>query len=655
MDFHSIHLIFILFKLKNKMNADYISSQFNGSNNMFDWNNYLQQSIDDVYPRTFSGKGSDQDEFSLENHVIQETPISFRQGQYQSPITSALCSSSDSERAFDFSRNCFDLNKEEDNMDDISYVNQYQSSMIGQDTSPIGNQWDAVIVPFINTSGDSCGVPIPDSDSHETIRMDYLQSPFNSDVSFQNENCDSGDWENNKVNEVELYPYLQQSQGLFDRWCDTPVLHSLISTSVQGYPCSNLSSSLPISIQPKMNLNKNTTKSGYGSYSSNSTNPGRVSKSAHRFVSHDMGAHIDSNQGSNMVHKYISQTQLSMQCDSLRIEVENKHKWLSISPMTDSRMSYIIDKLKEKKVKLDTAYEVFDLFPQNYLNLKLEILSLEFDHYFVNFRSKEENDALQSKDTMKLNECIWLDQRKKRSSSQLKQFLRAIIKNGPVSDSVLVEARTSSGFNNFTESSTTDAELTDSDFYVLKLRHMNLLKESNDRKRKTKYYEFIEGKMKRPLNSFMLYRSSVMKALPILKLTLIITDLVSILTDKLKEADEYKVIDLILQTVKNRHGITMDHEVEPSIIKIISDLIESKLYRLDDASNPVPINPKFSNHTVLAHVITLMWNTETLDCREGFIQFSRLEKDHHHTVYPKYKYCPVKKVKSEESEDKHVQ
>ncbi|AET40392.1 uncharacterized protein Ecym_5659 [Eremothecium cymbalariae DBVPG len=365
------------------------------------------------------------------------------------------------------------------------------------------------------------------------------------------------------------------------------------------------------------------------------------------------------------VYKYVAQAHLSMQCDTTKIEIENKADWLPISPMTPERSSHIISKLQEKKnVLLDTVYEVFELFPQqHFLPEKLEILALEFEPYFAKMRNAEETSAIISEDSTALNRWMWLNQRRKRCSNQLKQFPRFTVREAVDDDGspYQIEVRTSSGYNDFTSTSSSTSSLSHLDFLLLRLRHMNLLRESDDRKRKTKYYEFIEGKMKRPLNSFMLYRSSLMKALSILKVVKIVTDLVGVVQKEFQSLDEYTVLKFLSETVKSRRGLAFEQLPH---MQRLSEIINEQLYRQNDSrigngahtapstiQERVPLDPKFSNHTVLAQVITLMWNSESSRCREEFVKFSKVEKSHHHMVYPKYKYCPVKKLKLEELEN----
>lgn len=366
----------------------------------------------------------------------------------------------------------------------------------------------------------------------------------------------------------------------------------------------------------------------------------------------DLNPHVRQNSS---VYKYVAQAQLSMQCDTTKLEIENKVEWLSLSPMTPERASFIISRLKEKNLSLDTAYEVFELFPQQkYLPLKLEILAIEFESHFKKLRSPGETSALIAEDAFSLNKWLWLNQRKKRSFGQLKRFPRFTARSCEIGNeqSYQIEVRTSSGYSDFTSGS---ESLTHVDFFLLRLRHMNLLRESDDRKRKTKYYEFIEGKMKRPLNSFMLYRSSLMKALSILKVVKVVTDLVKAVKKELPEFGEKEILDLLLETVKYRKDMTYHNSI---YIKILSRIIDCELYNYCDSKpgnisyisqvtseSPIPIDPKFNNHTVLAQVITLMWNSEFDHYREGFVRFSKVEKNHHRSVYPKYRYCPVKKLK----------
>lgn len=378
--------------------------------------------------------------------------------------------------------------------------------------------------------------------------------------------------------------------------------------------------------------------------------PGKVSKSQIQIAAPTNAANFERSPNAP-IYKYMTQARLSMQSGTTKLKVKNKSQWLTLSKMTDSRKNKILDVLKKKNIANETAFQVFELFPQKNVSKKLEILAVEFGRYYAKLHNTlEELKHIESNDIEKLNRFLWLDQSQERSESQLKQFPRCIVKDSlnQEDEPFSIQVRTSSGYNDFSE------DISQDDLNLLKLRHMPLLRESDDRKRKTRYYEFIEGKMKRPLNSFMLYRSAVMKSLAILKIVKSVSELMADVNCKYPSWDESTCLNNILLTVRNRAGKVPPGEMllGPSELNTISALIEDNLY--EKTRNPSsytrkPIEPVFSNHTVLAYVITTMWNTETENVRGQFVSFSKKEKEHHQLVYPKYKYTPVKKFKVDDA------
>ena len=145
-----------------------------------------------------------------------------------------------------------------------------------------------------------------------------------------------------------------------------------------------------------------------------------------------------------------------------------------------------------------------------------------------------------------------------------------------------------------------------------------------------------------------------MKSLAILKIVKSVSELMADVNCKYPSWDESTCLNNILLTVRNRAGKVPPGEMllGPSELNTISALIEDNLY--EKTRNPSsytrkPIEPVFSNHTVLAYVITTMWNTETENVRGQFVSFSKKEKEHHQLVYPKYKYTPVKKFKVDDA------
>ncbi|KAG0675678.1 hypothetical protein C6P41_002570 [Kluyveromyces marxianus] len=307
--------------------------------------------------------------------------------------------------------------------------------------------------------------------------------------------------------------------------------------------------------------------------------------------------------------KYVKQAQLSQQPDVVKQQIENKFQWLPLSEMTEARKDAI--------------------------------------------GTMKEFALLNEKDLEGLNSYIWLKQHIKRTDEQLKTFPRCIISDSvscTENPSFVVQVRTSSGYNDFTK------ELLNSDdINLLKLRHMVLLRESDDRRRKNRYYQFTENKLKRPLNNFMIYRSAVIKSLSILRVINLATKLVKETNSVFQNWNEKQCIAAIKMVIQLRGNSDLRDRIKlpEQTVNYISQIIDKTLYEYPMANSTgqyavanthQPKEPIYSNNTVLSHVVTEMWKTEGEEIKKRFAAFSKVEKAHHNSVFPKYKFIPVKKV-----------
>ena len=352
--------------------------------------------------------------------------------------------------------------------------------------------------------------------------------------------------------------------------------------------------------------------------------------------------------------KYVKQAQLSQQPDVVKQQIENKFQWLPLSEMTEARKDAIVDALRKKGVSTDTAFEVFESLNQSNISAKLELLALELGPYYaMREGTMKEFALLNEKDLEGLNSYIWLKQHIKRTDEQLKTFPRCIIADSvscTENPSFVVQVRTSSGYNDFTK------ELLNSDdINLLKLRHMVLLRESDDRRRKNRYYQFTENKLKRPLNNFMIYRSAVIKSLSILRVINLATKLVKETNSVFQNWNEKQCIAAIKMVIQLRGNSDLRDRIKlpEQTVNYISQIIDKTLYEYPMANSAgqyavanthQPKEPIYSNNTVLSHVVTEMWKTEGEEIKKRFAAFSKVEKAHHNSVFPKYKFIPVKKV-----------
>ncbi|ODV95371.1 hypothetical protein PACTADRAFT_16893 [Pachysolen tannophilus NRRL Y-2460] len=138
-----------------------------------------------------------------------------------------------------------------------------------------------------------------------------------------------------------------------------------------------------------------------------------------------------------------------------------------------------------------------------------------------------------------------------------------------------------------------------------------------------------ENYVKRPLNSFMIYRASMMKFIHLLNLI----DSVSPIIDEVFSSYENKMISS--DYGKNKQELAILHR----IFDIIEDNDENAATPFIDFINSRLSINKVS-HSVLGHVISMLWQTESEEVKQRFAQFSEIEKKIHQKVYPNYKYKP---------------
>ncbi|KAG7926166.1 hypothetical protein KL925_003928 [Ogataea polymorpha] len=125
--------------------------------------------------------------------------------------------------------------------------------------------------------------------------------------------------------------------------------------------------------------------------------------------------------------------------------------------------------------------------------------------------------------------------------------------------------------------------------------------------------------IKRPLNSFMLYRTSMVKAIVLLSL---IDSLSSFVFERLQM--QYS---------------SYDPQAELEYLKMIdSHLSESLAQELRQAC----VIHKY-NHHLLIQIVAVMWSTELNSVKKTFISLAQSEKKIHAKCYPNYKYHPQRK------------
>ncbi|KAG7857700.1 hypothetical protein KL939_002956 [Ogataea angusta] len=125
--------------------------------------------------------------------------------------------------------------------------------------------------------------------------------------------------------------------------------------------------------------------------------------------------------------------------------------------------------------------------------------------------------------------------------------------------------------------------------------------------------------IKRPLNSFMLYRTSMVKAIVLLSLI-----------DSLSS--------FVFKRLQMQYS-SYDPQAELEYLKVIdSNLTESLAQELRQEC----VIHKY-NHHLLIQIVAVMWSTELNSVKKTFISLAQSEKKIHAKCYPDYKYHPQRK------------
>ncbi|CCH46350.1 Transcription factor [Wickerhamomyces ciferrii] len=245
-------------------------------------------------------------------------------------------------------------------------------------------------------------------------------------------------------------------------------------------------------------------------------------------------------------------------------DVQNVYEWIKVSEITPERYNEILNRGAERK--LSDVSQILDSFKQKHIMKKLNIINLKIG---LKEKSNDEKPP------------------------------RMNMREIPYSDSFEIICRTSSGY---------DTPVSEANNVLSGLRHLPILKDHINYKL---YEELVsngkpkDGKVKRPLNQFMLYRTAMIRAASIFKVAEFIK------TDDLNELN-----------------------------RIEQELISNPKSKILDEI--VGVQPKLDHHTT-AQVIALLWKTEDPQVLQKFSNFAQIEKETHSKVYPNYKFNPQKK------------
>ncbi|QPG77304.1 hypothetical protein FOA43_004712 [Brettanomyces nanus] len=148
----------------------------------------------------------------------------------------------------------------------------------------------------------------------------------------------------------------------------------------------------------------------------------------------------------------------------------------------------------------------------------------------------------------------------------------------------------------------------------------NLLNARSSKRRKLEDCTIPAKCVKRPLNSFMLYRSMMVKAIILISF-----------------------MDSISSYIFSKTGMSYteyDSMRELDFLNKLSKKADDKL--LLDLKSHFKIK-KF-NHHMLIQIVSILWKTEDASVKNEFYEAAKMEKSIHTLCYPEYKYRPNRKT-----------
>ncbi|OWB59761.1 hypothetical protein B5S32_g3488 [[Candida] boidinii] len=160
--------------------------------------------------------------------------------------------------------------------------------------------------------------------------------------------------------------------------------------------------------------------------------------------------------------------------------------------------------------------------------------------------------------------------------------------------------------------------------------------------------------IKRPLNSFMLYRTSMVRAAILLNLCNCMTRFLQKEIVRCGDIVKYDFSTKRYRLSKIPTGLNYypRRDYDPIAERLLLENIEAKLNCPDieqrqEVIESIRMQLQHSkvNHHVLLHIISSMWQTETSFSKGKFQELSNLEKEIHSLCYPNYRYIPNKKSK----------
>ncbi|CDK28814.1 unnamed protein product [Kuraishia capsulata CBS 1993] len=147
--------------------------------------------------------------------------------------------------------------------------------------------------------------------------------------------------------------------------------------------------------------------------------------------------------------------------------------------------------------------------------------------------------------------------------------------------------------------------------------------------------------IKRPLNSFMLYRAAMSRVYTLLCLVNCLTGFINENLGWKSPRIDWKQNADSATTIENG-VLSYDLANELEFLREIETLVQKGDPKTLEKIRATLTLPKL-NHHMCVHVIAMLWQTESESTKQEFSALAVLEKELHSKCYPNYKYNPRKR------------
>ncbi|AOA63416.1 Hypothetical protein PP7435_CHR3-1168 [Komagataella phaffii CBS 7435] len=265
-----------------------------------------------------------------------------------------------------------------------------------------------------------------------------------------------------------------------------------------------------------------------------------------------------------------------------KTHVKKISKWIGISKLTDERVQRIYTLATSRKLKFKDIQKSLSVFTIDNIQAKVDIIG----NLLINRRNgiRDHPHPILVKD---------------KNAEQYEVNVRTSCGDDKDDSLQILIDACSGNPSNSSLLHTPSSPETSSSTYCLTSSLSTLASSPLSSNLRTK-----AGHIKRPLNSFMLYRGILLK--------------LGIVLNVVKSIENS--IDL-----NNPSVLRKLHDNDPSLVSQILKLI------------PTVVK---TNHQVLGQAISMLWVTESSQVKEQFGKFSQVEKRLHKLCYPNYKFNP---------------